>query len=451
MRRSLLELVAIASLCSACADRGVVEAAGSGSASRGTDAGTSTTTEESASGESAVGSSEGPSLENCGDGLVDPGEDCDDGNDIDGDGCNVDCVVSGSVRWSTEFNDTVCTNVGADAFGGVYLRAHGVATGSPQSLRGLGMNGEELWLVADTATPYPRGPAAVRGRPGFLLSYDSNPTLSDILVEMRDELGGVVWQTLISDLESDGLEHVGVFGAASGSMTFVALGGVLLGGERLSFFAISPEGEVGPKLIVEEAEHIEPFNIALPVGSDIAVASDDTLVRYTPEGSVVWSVAFADPPRLRRLAVAPDDSVYAAVEASPDVEPDLRVHIQRYSADGLLIGEWEHSDESEAQARIKNPELAVDTRGDILVAAVAEEEDPDDPAASFRVRLAKYSPEGDVRWSNTWLPNPGTGMTMGAIDVAVRANGDAIFVFDHPTGTAQVDSTRVCRVVSVAP
>src|SRR5690606_31392192 len=32
----------------------------------------------------------------CGDGVVDPGEDCDDGNDVDADGCNVDCRSSGA-------------------------------------------------------------------------------------------------------------------------------------------------------------------------------------------------------------------------------------------------------------------------------------------------------------------------------------------------------------------
>ncbi len=35
----------------------------------------------------------------CGDGVEDPGEQCDDGNDQNADGCNVDCVESGSWLW----------------------------------------------------------------------------------------------------------------------------------------------------------------------------------------------------------------------------------------------------------------------------------------------------------------------------------------------------------------
>ncbi|MEM6994910.1 MAG: hypothetical protein AAF721_30640 [Myxococcota bacterium] len=35
----------------------------------------------------------------CGNGIVEPGEDCDDDNDVDGDGCNTDCTESGTVLW----------------------------------------------------------------------------------------------------------------------------------------------------------------------------------------------------------------------------------------------------------------------------------------------------------------------------------------------------------------
>ena len=44
--------------------------------------------------------SSGPGDPVCGDGMVDAGEECDDGNPTDGDGCNSDCVAGGSVRWS---------------------------------------------------------------------------------------------------------------------------------------------------------------------------------------------------------------------------------------------------------------------------------------------------------------------------------------------------------------
>lgn len=39
----------------------------------------------------------------CGDGNVDPDEDCDDGNDVNGDGCNSNCVESGVIDWESTF------------------------------------------------------------------------------------------------------------------------------------------------------------------------------------------------------------------------------------------------------------------------------------------------------------------------------------------------------------
>jgi cysteine-rich repeat protein len=44
-------------------------------------------------------------LDNCGNGLVDGSEDCDDGNDVDGDGCDTDCT--GIVCGDANGNDSV--------------------------------------------------------------------------------------------------------------------------------------------------------------------------------------------------------------------------------------------------------------------------------------------------------------------------------------------------------
>jgi len=41
----------------------------------------------------------------CGDGFVEGDEVCDDANPVDGDGCNVDCFESGSLRWSVTLED----------------------------------------------------------------------------------------------------------------------------------------------------------------------------------------------------------------------------------------------------------------------------------------------------------------------------------------------------------
>jgi cysteine-rich repeat protein len=50
-------------------------------------------------------SSSGAVATGCGDGTTDEGEECDDGNDRDGDGCNVDCRRSGATMWTATPSD----------------------------------------------------------------------------------------------------------------------------------------------------------------------------------------------------------------------------------------------------------------------------------------------------------------------------------------------------------
>ena len=45
--------------------------------------------------ESGVVCADNPCGGFCGDGILDPGEECDDGNNVDGDGCSADCTIEG--------------------------------------------------------------------------------------------------------------------------------------------------------------------------------------------------------------------------------------------------------------------------------------------------------------------------------------------------------------------
>lgn len=65
---------------------------------------TGTTSEPAESG-SDSGSETGDVPVTCGNGRPDDGEDCDDGNEVNGDGCNNDCVESGVLIWESVFDD----------------------------------------------------------------------------------------------------------------------------------------------------------------------------------------------------------------------------------------------------------------------------------------------------------------------------------------------------------
>ncbi len=68
-----------------------------------TDTTTAETSSSSSSGSTAPASTDESTssapIPECGNSIPEPGEACDDGNAIDGDGCNVDCRTSGSPRW----------------------------------------------------------------------------------------------------------------------------------------------------------------------------------------------------------------------------------------------------------------------------------------------------------------------------------------------------------------
>jgi cysteine-rich repeat protein len=93
--------------------------------------------------------SPGPS---CGDGVVNGPEACDDGNPQDGDGCNVDCVESGSEVWTRNYGGEDAGNarargVAVDDSGNVIVVGEEFVVGQNANvwLRKYTPDGEVLW------------------------------------------------------------------------------------------------------------------------------------------------------------------------------------------------------------------------------------------------------------------------------------------------------------------
>jgi cysteine-rich repeat protein len=87
----------------------------------------------------------------CGNGVIDGFEACDDGNRVNGDGCNADCTPSGQLRWAVTFDGMAgvdcAEGVAADSEGNVI--AAGFTTtamaGEDLWIRKLGLDGNPLW------------------------------------------------------------------------------------------------------------------------------------------------------------------------------------------------------------------------------------------------------------------------------------------------------------------
>lgn len=105
-----------AELSGRCTSEATTGTSDGGSGSSATAVGESTQGGSSSS--SSADSSEEtgpPPLPVCGDGVVEGDEECDEPDDVDGDGCNTDCVRSGSPRWSA----VVASDAGDDRLFGL--------------------------------------------------------------------------------------------------------------------------------------------------------------------------------------------------------------------------------------------------------------------------------------------------------------------------------------------
>ena len=106
----------------------------------------------------------------CGDGVIEGLEACDDGNDADEDGCNSDCVESGTLLWSWDAPDeqrVARIDYGPDdALLVATVRTDGVPILTRFDARGVLQRGEAL----DPVTPPPGATD-----PGTLDSLDVEP------------------------------------------------------------------------------------------------------------------------------------------------------------------------------------------------------------------------------------------------------------------------------------
>jgi cysteine-rich repeat protein len=94
----------------------------------------------------------------CGDGILDANEDCDDGNGIDGDGCNRDCTAAGRVIWSVLDDDAI--GEGAHAIArlpdGTVIAAAGSGTDDGRHVlraHAFTPDGDPVWSQAYDTTP----------------------------------------------------------------------------------------------------------------------------------------------------------------------------------------------------------------------------------------------------------------------------------------------------------
>ncbi|MEX1367761.1 MAG: hypothetical protein AB1Z98_31825 [Nannocystaceae bacterium] len=315
----------------------------------------------------------------CGNGMLDPGEACDDGNPTDADGCNQDCTVSGSVLW---FHSQASGTGGTDEFFAVAVDEQGRA--------------------------YPAG--------------DRFGTTVDMWARQYTEDDGLGWTQVFDGGSNDGAREI----VRSGSTLFVAgYSAVAAQSNNVVLRGLSLDGSPGLST---------QYNGVLSgsdVGQAIAVAPDGNLVvagteavnlqganawirEYTPAGTPVWTAGYNGPASStdQALAVATDAAGNVAAAGFHTVTGQGRdIWLQIYDTNGAPLWTATHGNldglDDEAWG------VAFDPDGNVVVAGFEL-----DPLVPWSLFVRKLDPNGNERWT-TIVPGAagasgvGWGVTIG--------------------------------------
>ena len=407
---------------------------------------------------SATGSDDGddgPSLEHCGDGSLDPGEACDDGNDVDADGCNVDCVVSGSIRWSWVLDSADCQQLATDAQGGVYVAGR-TEPEHERWIAAVDQPGETRWLIAKRLPRVYLAPLiGFRDRAGFVAAWGESPELTQGLVREYDGAGAVRWETIITEPEAEDTTFVGSARAASGHERLVATKGDLIeGGERVTVRRFSSDGaQMYANTIYDDGTSSSGFEHFAIAGDGTVVfldSGDGRVAAFSADGEALWERVLPDGQWLNDVDAAADGSFYAV--SARVFAPEMSEFVmQRFAgADGSELDTWVHELPSDTFAQGRGL-VVVDDRGDVHVVGRAHRIS-EAPYTAFV--LTKYSADGELRWSNLWEFDTSMGIIgEDPKGLAIAANGDIMFAFNDRNVVSPHEGTPNdrCYVVAIAP
>ncbi|MGH1342272.1 MAG: hypothetical protein ACRBN8_12010 [Nannocystales bacterium] len=351
----------------------------------------------------------------CGDGMVDGPEECDDGDDTQGNGCNSDCVPSGLELWTHEEHQTpndVCVAIVTSSSDHLYLAARidnldgGEFAGSFYAQR-LSASGSVDWerehgpLASSTQHDYVTYEAADAGdgvvvTGAHRLSATQNPVVtgySDVhSVKLSAANGDVVW----TRNDEGPAFPVGIAADDDGEFAVAAFAGnsfdsyifrVSEGGNAVGGADITPGGEVS-------AIAFDPAGSFL-----VAMSPAQSVIQRRNAGfGVLWEATLSPLGDVLALTVGEGSDVFAVGGGWVG---------RRASADGSEVWTVQSNDVAALGSSVS---VATTPEGDIVVAGVRQ-------GAPW---VARLDPEGGLRWSRS------AGEDGAFASVGVRTDGSIV-------------------------
>ena len=379
----------------------------------GADAGPTHTDDDSQTEDGTTGSGGGGEPQ-CGNGVVEGDEMCDEANGIDGDGCNEDCTESGAVLWEH-------THVGG---GGEMERLFAVVTDDDGNVYVTGRvsdgtSGTDLWIRQYTAD----------GGLGWTVSIDGGAAGHDSGQDIA-RFGDVLYVVgALLTTEQSNNWHLGEYTLDGGAGWSDTYNGAASGDDRATGIAVDvrgnlyaagwelsepqdrdilvrqylPGGAVGWSAVHATAGSDGATAITVDLLGNVVVTGwedgegQDVWVRkYDPTGRAIWTQTYQGEAGLDDLGtgVATDADGNIVVVGGVGTANGTAWWVRFYDSDGLEV--WTRTWEGPSREGAFALGVAVDNVGDIVV--VGSETDAGIQAALVR----KYELDGNLRWSQTY-------------------------------------------------
>ncbi len=353
----------------------------------------------------------------CGNGEVEPTEDCDDGNTEDSDGCNADCTPSGAVLWEQVVGSGVLAvdeafDVVADDDGNFTVVGYTATMAGPTDgwIRRYSPMGGAYWTLAHAGAgggnDHMFGVALADDGAAYIAGYESAADMTNNGVLRKvDTFGADLW---VSSFDAPSgtntvVQHVAV--DAEGSVIVVGYADSTAAGLELILRKYTPEGmpvwtrsyggaangnDVGAGVAVTQAG-------SLYIAGYETVAAEGTnmwLGKYDTDGNLLWArsyngVASLDDYLVSVVTDADDNAYVCGYESS--VNYPWHSFVRKYDEDGNIVWTDEFLGETMEGAHCFG--IAQAPQGDLVVTGGVMN------AMIRDVMVRRYTADGDVRWS----------------------------------------------------
>lgn len=361
----------------------------------------------------------------CGDGVVDFGETCDDGNDVAGDGCSADCVFEPGVALPPidhpQDRDVNGVNLCLTAIDAALLegRAHALVLGG--AIDGFGPEGQ---------------------RGGYVLQAPL-PGVDPVTWSFADHAG--IHERLAYKVETANNGDVVVAGEISTEKLKVDSGGFLW----LARFTAA-----GELVWSHEFEDIfvRPTDLVLTPGDEIVVSgifsgfgSHSSAQAFDGAGTLLWSEEAPSGDDwavyYEGAAVGADGTIFLVGFRLSFVEDEpVMGHLSARSPEGAEL--WALPFGSPTHPYVRPTDVDLTTDG-ALVVALSERMEPFDPWMDSQPALAAFTTAGELTW---WKGQPAPAPWTGQAGPLIAAPDGGVFIATAERKEGSMVRRRVARV-----